>query len=178
MAQAPVPVVCTATPACRSPRAGTDSGCCASARRGGDEAENELRAALEIQEREWGEDDPRLSRTFNGLAMVARRRDETEAIALYGRAIELDRLRPTSPDIETAIAVQNLGTSLAAVGRHEEAETRYLEALEIQGQVGGDRHTHRISDVDRSLRPVRQDEATRTRLRPLACQRTSSPSRP
>ncbi len=99
------------------------------------------RRALELRERHYGSDDPRVATTLNTLMLAfqgAGRLDE--AVSVGERALTL-RERTLGPDHpRTATALNNLGLVCKKLGRFDRAEELYRRALEIRRRTLGDDH--------------------------------------
>jgi len=88
--------------------------------------------ALEIYERSFGPDHPRVATGLNNLGKLLRATDRhVEAEPLYRRALEIYE-RSFGPDHpRVATGLNNLAAVLGAIDRHAEAEPLYRRALAI-----------------------------------------------
>jgi eukaryotic-like serine/threonine-protein kinase len=106
-----------------------------------EEAEAELRRALELRERVLGPHHPDVATTHNNLANVLNARgDHAAAEAEHRRALALreDLLGPDHPDV--AMSRNNLAAVLHERGEYAEAEAEHRKVLALREAVLGRNH--------------------------------------
>jgi eukaryotic-like serine/threonine-protein kinase len=137
-----------------------------------DEAESELRQALELLERVLGPDDPGVATGLENLGMVmSDQYAHEEAEALHRRAHEI-RLRALGPEHpEVALSHANVATALTNRGKLVEAETEHRRALALFERAYGPDHpdvgmswTNLGITLDRQGRHLEAEEAYRRAL--------------
>ncbi len=119
-----------------------------------DQAIADGRRALQIRERNYGPDDPRVATTLNNLSLALRGAGEFEEAAAMGeRVLELREqiLGPDHP--RTTTAINNLGLVYKKMGRLDRAEELYLRALEIRTRTLGELHP-RVGTIYNNLAGV------------------------
>jgi tetratricopeptide (TPR) repeat protein/tRNA A-37 threonylcarbamoyl transferase component Bud32 len=137
-----------------------------------DEARPLLQEALAIRERLQGKDHPEVAGTLIHLGGLAQRSNQGDAVALFRRALAIReaRLGPRHPDV--ADALNDLGMTLAAKGRFDEAEPILQRALTLQQSLWGDRDPrgaktlHNLSGI--AYYRGRTEEGIRLQRRALA----------
>jgi Flp pilus assembly protein TadD len=98
-----------------------------------DTAEASFRRSLELRERAYGPDSGFLVGPLQNLSQVMDRRGRwNEAIELLKRAHTLEVASSGSRAPKVAQIVSNLAGAYAEIGRHDEAEAHYRDALSIQ----------------------------------------------
>ncbi|HET9253117.1 MAG TPA: CHAT domain-containing tetratricopeptide repeat protein [Candidatus Eisenbacteria bacterium] len=99
-------------------------------------ARTELEAALLLHERAGEHDSTAIAGVLGLLgSIVLEQGDPPAAVRLHERALDL--VEPASPSgPATAAALERLGASLAASGKHQEARTHHLRALAIREASG------------------------------------------
>ena len=106
------------------------------------QAENNLRAALTLQQALYGASDPSIARTLKDLALdVADGGDLNTAVPLMQRAVAMQReLRGGEPHPDLAEALNDMGILLWRSGDLDGAEKFYREALAMNRRLLGDKH--------------------------------------
>ncbi len=106
------------------------------------EAENNLRAALKLQQALYGASHPAIARTLEDLARdIADGGDLKSAIPLMQRAVAMQReLRGSEPHPDLADALNDMGMLLWRSGDIDGAEKFYRESLAMNRRVLGDKH--------------------------------------
>ncbi len=107
-----------------------------------EEAEELLREALKIQQDVLG-DHPQTAATMHNLAFLLLdfRPDTKESEAVFRRTLEMrQRFYQDNAHPDVAQSLSSLADVLYYKGDYEGAETRYLEALEMQKQIFGESH--------------------------------------
>jgi serine/threonine protein kinase len=103
-------------------------------------AQPHLEAAVEVQRRELGEEDPQTLATMHHLGHCLYRRDRQEATGLLGRALELRR-RVLGDDHDDTLFTARLAAACYGLeGRLEEAEQLLRRTLEARRRAFGDQH--------------------------------------
>jgi eukaryotic-like serine/threonine-protein kinase len=103
-------------------------------------AEPHLEAALNVQRRELGEEDPATLTTMHHLGHCYYRRDRREATAVLARALELRRGVLGDDHDDTLFTARLAAACYALEGRLEEAERLLRRTLEARRRVFGDQH--------------------------------------
>jgi serine/threonine protein kinase len=101
-------------------------------------AQPHLEAALEVQRRELGEEDPQTLATMHHLGHCLYRRDRPEATGLLGRTLELRRRVLGNDHGDTLFTARLAAACYALEGRHEEAEQLLRRTLEARRRAFGD----------------------------------------
>jgi tetratricopeptide (TPR) repeat protein len=106
------------------------------------EAEKNLRAALELQQRIYGNSDPRVATTLKDLAReLSDGGDLNAAIPLMRSAVAMQRaLRGSEPYPDLAEVLNDMGVLLWRHGDLDEAEKFYRESLAMKRKLLGDKH--------------------------------------
>jgi len=104
-----------------------------------DEARPLLQEALAIRERLLGQGHPEVAGTLVRLGGLAQRSNRGDALALFRRALAIreTRLGPRNPGV--AEVLNDLGMTLAAKGRFDEAEPILQRSLALQESLWGSR---------------------------------------
>jgi len=104
-----------------------------------DDARPLLQKALAIRERLRGKDHPEVADTLLRLGGLAQRSNQGDALALFRRALAIReaRLGPRNPGV--AEILNDLGMTLAAKGRFDEAEPILQRSAALQESLWGDR---------------------------------------
>jgi serine/threonine protein kinase len=103
-------------------------------------AQPHLEAALEVQRRELGEDDPQTLTTLHHLGHCLYRRDRREASGMLARALELRRRVLGDDHDDTLFTARLVAVCYAQQGRHEDAERLLRLTLGARRRVFGDQH--------------------------------------
>ena len=106
------------------------------------EAEQNLRAALKVQQSLYGASDPTIARTLKVLAAaVADGGDLKSAIPLMQRAVAMQRdLRGNDPHPDLAEVLNDMGMLLWRSGDLDGAEKFYRESLAMNRRLLGEKH--------------------------------------
>jgi tetratricopeptide (TPR) repeat protein len=106
------------------------------------EAEKNLREALKLQRRIYGDSDPRVATTLKGLAVeLSDSGDLNAAIPLMRSAVAMQReLRRGEPYPDLAEALNDMGALLYRHGDLDEAEKFYRESLAMNRKLLGEKH--------------------------------------
>jgi tetratricopeptide (TPR) repeat protein len=106
------------------------------------EAENNLRAALKLQEALYGSSDPTIARTLKDLARaVADGGDLKSAIPVMQRAVAMQReLRGSEPHPDLAEVLNDMGLLLDESGDLDGSAKFYRESLAMNRRLLGDKH--------------------------------------
>jgi tetratricopeptide (TPR) repeat protein len=106
------------------------------------EAEKNLRAALKLQQRLYGNSDPRVAATLKDLAReLSDGGDLNAAIPLMRGAVAMQRqLRGAEPYPDLAEVLNDMGVLLWRHGDLDEAEKFYRESLAMKRKLLGDKH--------------------------------------
>jgi tetratricopeptide (TPR) repeat protein len=106
------------------------------------EAEQQLRAALGIQRRLFGEVNGEVARTLEDLGQVVDQRGDLKAaIPLMQSALAIQRqLRGTEPHPDLAEAINNLAFVYEEKSDHDDAEKLFREGLAMNRRLLGDKH--------------------------------------
>ncbi len=133
-------------------------------------AESLYRATLEVRERAFGPNDPRLVETLSAMGgMFVTGGRFAEAESLLTRAVALRAQRPAPEDVAYARTLRYLASAYLAEGRYADAEPLFRRALAMYERAGGADHP----DVGRTLNNLgivyyglqRYDEAEQYYLR-------------
>ena len=103
-------------------------------------AQPHLEAALEVQRRELGEEDPQTLATMHHLGHCLYRRDRREATGVLTRVLELRRRVLGDDHDDTLFTARLAAVCYAQEGRFEEAERLLRRTLEARHRVFGDQH--------------------------------------
>jgi eukaryotic-like serine/threonine-protein kinase len=103
-------------------------------------AQPHLEAALEVQRRELGQEDPQTLATMHHLGHCLYRRDRREATGVLTRTLELRRRVLGDDHDDTLFTARLAAFCYALEGRLEEAERLLRRTLEARRRVFGDRH--------------------------------------
>ncbi len=106
-----------------------------------EEAEGQLRTALDSRRARFGEESLEAAQGLNALGLL--RRDQgalEEAERLFQEALAIRRRELGGEDLEVAQSLQNLGILSMRAGELDEAESRIGEAMEIRRAQLGDSH--------------------------------------
>jgi tetratricopeptide (TPR) repeat protein len=106
------------------------------------EAEQQLRAALAIQRRLFGEANGEVGRTLEDLGQVLDQRGDLKAaIPIMQSALAIQRqLHGSEPHPDLAEAINNLAVEYEEEGDHEAAEKLLREGLAMNRRLLGDKH--------------------------------------
>lgn len=106
------------------------------------EAEQQLRAALAIQRRLFGEQNGEVARTLEDLGQVVDQRGELKAaIPLMQSALDIQRrLHGSEPHPDLAEAINNLAFVYEEESNHEAAEKLFREGLAMNRRLLGEKH--------------------------------------
>lgn len=106
------------------------------------DAEKNLRAALQLQQRLYGDSNPAVARTLKELAYtLADSGDLTSAVPMMRTAVAMQRkLRGASPHPDLAEALNDMGVLLYRRGDMDDAEKLYRESLAMKRKLLGDKH--------------------------------------
>jgi len=116
-----------------------------------DDAEHAQREALEMRRRLHGERDIRFAASLNNLAVLLRERTQHEkALALLMQALEIVRATDATPE-SLGAALHNVGLEELTIGRLDDADRSFAEALAVKSAVMEDDH--------RSVLATRQEVA-------------------
>ena len=105
------------------------------------EAEPLYLQALDIRQRQSGEQHPSVATSLNNLALLYRaqgRYEEAEPLYLQALALRRSLLGEQHPDVATSL--NNLAGLYESQGRYEEAEPLYLQALALRRSLLGEQH--------------------------------------
>jgi serine/threonine-protein kinase len=106
-----------------------------------------LRQALDLRTARFGSDDPRVAETLGHLgASVLAMSDYETADSLLTRALEIER-RHRSGGTALSAAVGNLAAARRELGRIDETESLYREALAINRALHGPESEHVATDL-------------------------------
>ncbi|ACF13774.1 TPR repeat-containing protein [Chloroherpeton thalassium ATCC 35110] len=105
------------------------------------EAEPLLRRALEIREKQLGEEHPLVATSLNNLGLLLQAQGKNaEAEPLYRRSLEIHEKQLGEEHPHVAMSLNNLAGLLQAQGKYAEAEPLYRRALEIWEKQLGEEH--------------------------------------
>ena len=103
-------------------------------------AEELLERAVELRRRLWGED-PRVAESLQNLAYLYWLQGEPAvAEPLARQALDIRRRHDHGPDRLFAKGLTSLASQLHALGRYDEAESLYREALRMKVELYGEDH--------------------------------------
>jgi serine/threonine protein kinase len=103
-------------------------------------AQPHLEAALEVQRRELGEEDPQTLATMHHLGHCLYRRNRLEATGLLGRTLELRRRVLGDDHDDTLFTARLAAVCYDQEGRHQDAEQLLRRTLEARRRAFGDQH--------------------------------------
>jgi eukaryotic-like serine/threonine-protein kinase len=107
-------------------------------------AQPHLEAALEVQRRELGEEDPQTLATMHQLGHCLYRRDRREATGVLAHTLELRRRVLGDDHDDTLFTARFAAACYALEGRLEEAERLLRRTLEARRRVFGDQHSESL----------------------------------
>ncbi len=106
-----------------------------------DEAEEEMKEALDLMRKHYGPNNSEVALAVNRLAFLHyERRNFTEAEHLYRSALLVQRQILDEPHGDIAQTLHNLGSLLAAKEEYENARVYYEQALEMRQAIYGEVH--------------------------------------
>ncbi|HEX6901405.1 MAG TPA: serine/threonine-protein kinase [Thermoanaerobaculia bacterium] len=137
-----------------------------------DDARPLLQEALAIRERLLGRDHPDVAGTLILLGRLAQRSNQGDALVLFRRALAIREARYGPRDPGVAEALNDLGMTLAAQGRFDEAEPILQRSAALQESLFGDRDP-RVAKALHNLSGIayyrgRTEEGIRLQRRVLA----------
>lgn len=111
-----------------------------------DASERHRRDIVAATEATWGEDSPGLAIALDNLGAILQRQGGAarlaEAVALAERAYTINRRMLGESSMHTALSANNFANSLAASGRHDEAQPLHAQAVAGLEKILGATHSH------------------------------------